>query len=144
MCAARVRVASGAVRAITARAGPDVHDTIAEVLPDVKQVRRVGVLLDELALLPISRNAGRLVSCFLIPRSSGLLIVVSVRKARPSLWNCLGDGVVAAGSARFRCGPGRRIRRGAARARPPVRHLRIPGRKPSTLASGSDRFATLR
>ena len=37
-----------------------------------------------LAEMPISRSAGRLVSRFLMPKSSGLLIVVSVRKARPS------------------------------------------------------------
>jgi hypothetical protein len=37
-----------------------------------------------LAEMPISRNAGRLVSRFPIPKSRVSLIVVSVRRARPS------------------------------------------------------------
>ncbi len=54
----RVRVAGGAARAITARAGRDIHDTLAEVVADAEQARRVSVLLDELAelLLPVKHG----------------------------------------------------------------------------------------
>ena len=34
-------------------------------------------------------KAGRFLSCLPIPKSRGLLMVVSVRSARPSLWYCL-------------------------------------------------------
>ena len=42
-----------------------------------------------LAVKPIFRNAGRFVSPLLTLKSRGLLMVVSVRNARPSLWYCL-------------------------------------------------------
>jgi len=42
-----------------------------------------------LAWKPISRRAGRFVSRFPIPKSWVSLIVVSVRRALPSLWYCL-------------------------------------------------------
>ena len=42
-----------------------------------------------LAVEPISRSAGRLISRFPIPKSRVSLMVVSVRKALPSLWYCL-------------------------------------------------------
>ena len=42
-----------------------------------------------LAEKPISRSAGRLVSRFPISKSRVSLMVVSVRRARPSLWYCL-------------------------------------------------------
>ena len=42
-----------------------------------------------LAVKPSCRSAGRLVSRFESPKSRVSLIVVSVRKARPSLWYCL-------------------------------------------------------
>jgi hypothetical protein len=38
---------------------------------------------------PISRKAGRFTGPFLITKSMLSLIVVSVRRARPSLWYCL-------------------------------------------------------
>ena len=42
-----------------------------------------------LAWKPMLRSAGRLLSRLPIAKSRVLLMVVSVRKARPSLWYCL-------------------------------------------------------
>ena len=73
-----VSVTIGAVRSVNAWA-PRIGSWLRRWTPSRRR----------LAVKPICRRAGRLVSRFDSPKSRVSLIVVSVRSALPSLWYCL-------------------------------------------------------